>query len=110
MECLIAIGIGIALIGIGTAVYFMVRDRAYQTMCASNLRQIYDAAKMHSLDHDGFLPPYHNSWWCTCPTPTNLLLGHYSKGLMKYYAPNEIAAGICPLHEGHQYLVLPFRS
>ena len=49
MECLIAIGIGIALIGIGTAVYFTVRDRAYQTMCASNLRQIYDAAKMYSL-------------------------------------------------------------
>ncbi|MCS3918598.1 prepilin-type N-terminal cleavage/methylation domain-containing protein [Candidatus Fervidibacter sacchari] len=37
MECLIAIGISITLIGIGTAVYFTVRDRAYQTMCASNL-------------------------------------------------------------------------
>ncbi|MFA0756753.1 MAG: hypothetical protein YPKNTGVA_002282 [Candidatus Fervidibacter sp.] len=96
MECLIAIGIGIALIGIGTAVYFTVRDRAYQTMCASNLRQIYDAAKMYSLDHDGFLPPYHNSWWCTCPIPTNPLRGHYLKRLMKYYTPTKLLQAFAP--------------
>jgi hypothetical protein len=97
MECLIAIGIGIALIGIGTAVYFTVRDRAYQTMCASNLRQIYDAAKMYSLDHDGFLPPYHNSWHCACPTCyVREEISLPRKRLMKYYDPVKLLQAFTP--------------
>lgn len=62
---LIEILVVIAIIAILAAIIFPVfvsaKDKAYQSKCASNLRQLGDAALMFAQDHDGFVPAFLNA-------------------------------------------------
>ncbi|HVF85139.1 MAG TPA: type II secretion system protein [Abditibacteriaceae bacterium] len=55
----------VAIIGILTAMLFPVfsraRERARQTSCTSNLRQLYLGYSMYAQEHDGRIPPYNNN-------------------------------------------------
>lgn len=60
MELIVVIAIITALAAIIFPVYFKSREKAKQSTCLSNLRQLGMASLMYAQDHDGFFPPYIN--------------------------------------------------
>lgn len=60
MELLVSIGIIASLAGLIYAACIHVREKALQTTCVSNLRQLGTALFLYAQDNDGFFPPYRN--------------------------------------------------
>lgn len=60
IELLIAISIFLIIAAILFPVFARARDKANQTSCLSNLRQIGTALLMYENEHDGFFPPAGN--------------------------------------------------
>lgn len=60
IELLVVIAILATLAGVLFPVMGRARERARQTQCASNLRQISMALIIYTDDHDGSLPPCRN--------------------------------------------------
>ena len=48
------------LMGLTFSVYFRAREKARQTACASNLKQLGTALFLYAQDNDGYFPPYRN--------------------------------------------------
>jgi len=53
IEIMVSIAIVVILAGLVLAVLNRAREKARQSMCASNLRQIVAAMRMYAEDHDG---------------------------------------------------------
>lgn len=67
IELLVAIAIIAVLAAILFPVFSRVREKAYQTSCVSNIRQIMLATLMYCQDHDDMFVPYFTSsdqYWC----------------------------------------------
>ncbi len=68
IELLVVIAIIALLAAILFPVFSRVRDKARQTTCANNLKQIYLAISMYASDNDGYFPsgwqyyPYHGGY------------------------------------------------
>lgn len=60
VELLIVIAIVALLAGIAYSVLAPIRERARQTACMSNLKQIGIALHLYAHDWNDFVPPYHN--------------------------------------------------
>jgi prepilin-type processing-associated H-X9-DG protein len=56
VELLVAVAIAIVLLGLLAAVFQRAREKARQTCCASNLRQIGQAIRLYAQDYDGAPP------------------------------------------------------
>lgn len=58
IELLTVIVIIALLFGLICSVYFQTREKARQTACVSNLKQLGTVITMYAYDHYGFFPPY----------------------------------------------------
>jgi prepilin-type N-terminal cleavage/methylation domain-containing protein/prepilin-type processing-associated H-X9-DG protein len=101
---LIELLVVIAIISILAAVLFPVfataRDKARQSSCASNMKQIAIAALAYSQDYDEQFPQAYGAqpaWW-TGGSPANatweVAITPYVKDLMAMCCPNDAKAGI----------------
>ena len=63
VEMLIVIGIIVVLAGIVYAAMGPAREKARQTACASNLRQIHRALMMYAADYEGTEPEGRKTYW-----------------------------------------------
>lgn len=102
IELLVVITIASVLMGLIFAGVHWVREKARQTTCMSNLRQLGKAFLMYAQDNDGYLPPYRN-WpiqaWGDGVTPPELpwLEGCGTGGEKgTFYAPYLLFASINP--------------
>lgn len=85
VEMMTAISIICILAAILFPVFARAREKAYQTGCASNLRNIGMALRVYSTEHFGHFPPADNDLWplvpkhltdkeaLTCPTVSGLV-------------------------------------
>lgn len=60
MELLVVMAIIVLLMGVTFSVYLRAREKARQTACASNLKQLGTALFLYAQDNDGYFPPYRN--------------------------------------------------
>ncbi len=60
IEMLVVISIIAVIAGIIFPVLFWAREKAQQTVCASNLRQLGMATMMYAQDNDEYVPPFLN--------------------------------------------------
>ena len=91
IELLVVIAIIAVLAAILFPVFAQARDKARQTSCLSNTRQIGSAVMMYSQDHDEGLPP----WWTSTPGGYwywHVHLKPYVKNLQVFICPS---AGEC---------------
>ncbi len=97
IELLVVIAIIAILAAILFPVFARARDRARQTACLSNMRQIGTAMMMYAQDYDERLPPY---WVVHFPggsgQPRGFAFAHYD--LVHPYIMNE-QVHICPSGE-----------
>lgn len=56
VEVLVSITLIMILMMIMLPVFSKAKDRSYETVCISNLRQMYTALKLYESDHDGYPP------------------------------------------------------
>lgn len=110
---LIELLVVVALISILAAILFPVfakaREKARQTACLSNLRQITLAWQMYAQDYDETACPsyYHQSgtqyaWDFSLPDPVTRALGSWVLGLLGPYAPSG-RINACPSFSGEQW-------
>ncbi len=57
LEVVMIIGVLLAIL---LPVFWQAREKSRVTVCASNLRQLYQAFAQYAQDNDGRLPPYQN--------------------------------------------------
>src|SRR6185503_7760085 len=86
IELLVVIAIIAILAAILFPVFGQAREKARQTSCASNQRQMGLAFVMYAQDYDETLPPYGNRW----PNPTV-----YWPEMIQPYTKNQQLHG-CP--------------
>ena len=91
IELLIVIAIIAILAALAFPVFVAARDKARQSACSSNLRQIGLAAQSYSLDHNDDIVPA----WLHLPGPTRFLDTHFFVDLLASYAKSE-QIWICP--------------
>lgn len=103
VELLVVIAIVSTLIGLTFAGIQRVREKARQTTCMSNLRQLGKAFLMYAQDNDGLLPPHRNwpiqAWGDGGKTPPELpwLKGcGWGGEIGTFYAPYLLFASINP--------------
>lgn len=83
LEILVVIAIILVLLSLTFPAFTGAKGRAYETTCISNLKQVYSAAQMYMIDHDG-------------PPPNSLLAEAW-----RPYLPLAIAHG-CHAAAGNQ--------
>ena len=71
IELLVVIAIIAILAAILFPVFAKAREKARQSSCGSNLKQLSLAAAQYSQDYDGFIMPswLNGRWWTTLSTP-----------------------------------------
>lgn len=87
IELLVVISIIAIIAAIALPVFFWAREKAQQTVCISNLRQLGMADLMYAQDYDGYFPPFAN----TAPGADCYNTGD------AFYRPGRCAPGL--LHE-----------
>jgi prepilin-type N-terminal cleavage/methylation domain-containing protein len=91
IEVLVVLSIIMLLAGMVTMAYRRAGQKAYQTACASNLRQIGQVLAMYAADHNGRLPPYR------CDGSARQECGEYLTAVLPYAGSRDI--WFCPLDE-----------
>jgi prepilin-type N-terminal cleavage/methylation domain-containing protein/prepilin-type processing-associated H-X9-DG protein len=61
IEVLVVLGVLCILAALLFPVFRLVREKARQTSCTSNLLQLYKAMAMYAQDHEGRIAPYSNN-------------------------------------------------
>jgi len=89
IELLVVIAIIAILSSIIFPVFSQARDKARQTACLSNARQLSTAFLMYAQDHDEMLPTsYGGATWAWADTTNNVVAG----ALAQYVRNNEVFA------------------
>jgi prepilin-type N-terminal cleavage/methylation domain-containing protein len=88
IELLVVIAIIAVLASILFPVFAHAREKARQTSCQSNVRQIGMAMLMYASDHDNALP------LVGCPAPSNLFVASWMDTLQPYVSSLQVL--ICP--------------
>ena len=91
IELLVVIAIIAILAAILFPVFAKAREKARQTSCLNNMKQIATASHMYSQDYDEQWTPGWN--WAGCA-------GNYWPGLLQPYSKN-LQIYICPSHESN---------
>src|SRR5690242_7707743 len=89
IELLVVIAIIAILAAILFPVFSRAREKARQSACSNNQRQIVIAAQMYAQDHDEMLPNYATFWGdialdqqvYVCPTKASLRNGYVVTGV-----------------------------
>jgi len=63
IELLVVIAIIAILAAILFPVFARAREKARQTSCLSNVRELAQATLMYASDHDGYMPTYSFTYW-----------------------------------------------
>jgi prepilin-type N-terminal cleavage/methylation domain-containing protein len=115
-ELLVVLGVAAVLAAILFPVLSLLRSRARQSACLSNLRQLHIAFAMYAADHDGDLPPYNNVSLVAQETPGGRVWHYPPRGdllassLLLY--THSRAVWFCPedTFAGRNTLTLPFQK
>jgi prepilin-type N-terminal cleavage/methylation domain-containing protein len=105
VELLLVLAVIALMAGIGLAVGSQVREKARQTVCVSNLRQIGQALTMYSQDYPDSL--------YFLPVGLRYLYPRYVSDKRLFYCPNDftdystLPPSYFPVSYGYQYILTP---
>ncbi|MBC8142949.1 MAG: prepilin-type N-terminal cleavage/methylation domain-containing protein [Armatimonadetes bacterium] len=71
IELLVVIAIIAILAAILFPVFATAREKARQTACLSNMKQMGTALQMYAQDADGGMPPWNQGWTGPATNPLN---------------------------------------
>ncbi len=105
IELLVVVAIIAILAAILFPVFAQAREKARQTVCASNLKQITTAALLYAQDYDEVLPPYYHStllYWVGGRVTTGEPLDKTRGLVYPYIKSGDIQR--CPSYTGGSHL------